>query len=289
MNRSGLTALLAAAAIVATGVTLTLSSTHVLAQPHAASTHAKAPPSQIPQGPDIEQFMRIRVPGAVSLTADGTMYVRDWPDGVYQIYRVEPEDGRLPVAGPGATMTRLTSFKDGASSYSVSPDGSRILLQAAEGGNENDQIFQILPGEISASDAGKDVSALVKPILTKPKVVHSLNTWLHNADGFVYTAKDQSPEDFYIYTWVFSGPTAGTSTRVLGEKGNWGCGDVTQDASRMLVGQYRSASDASIYELDVATGKLNDLTPKVANDPTNPGGTVSIEVVGYLPGEKAIL
>lgn len=288
MCRSRL-ALRVSAAVVATGVSFVLSSAHAqqpgTAHPPAHASHAA--PTQ--QGPDIEQFMRIRVPGAVSLTADGTMYVRDWPDGVYQIYRVEPEDGRLPVAGPGATMTRLTSFKDGASSYSVSPDGSRILLQAAEGGNENDQIFQILPGEISASDAGKDVSALVKPILTKPKVVHSLNTWLRNADGFVYTANDQSPEDFYIYTWVFSGPTGGTSTRVLGEKGNWGCGDVTQDASRMLVGQYRSASDASIYELDVATGKLNDLTPKVANDPTNPGGTVSIEVVGYLPGEKAIL
>lgn len=285
MNR--VHAILAAAA----GVAIAISGPHAFGQ-QSGTAHSPAhgaAPRVAQQGPDIEQFMRIRTPGAVTITADGTMYVRDWPDGVFQIYRVEPEEGHAPVAGPAATMTRLSNFKDGASSYSVSPDGKRILIEAAEGGNENDQIYQILPGEIAPDQAGKDVSSLVKPILTKPKVVHSLNTWLRGADGFVYTANDQSPEDFYIYTWVFSGPTAGTSTRVLSEKGNWGCADVTQDASRMLVGRYRSASDASIFELDVATGTLTDLTPKVSDDPTNPAGTVSIDAVGYLPGEKAIL
>lgn len=284
MNRSRLTTLLSACAIAVAGVAITFTSAHAV--PKAAIV---ASAMDKPHGPDIEKFMRIRVPGAVTLADDGTMYVRDWPDGVYQIYRVEAEAGHAPVAGPAATMTRLSNFKDGASSYSLSPDGKRLLISAAEGGNENDQIYQLLPGEIPPASAGKDVSTLVKPILTKPKVVHSLSAWLRNADGFVYTANDQSPEDFYIYTWVFSGPTAGTSTRVLGEKGNWSCSDVTQDASRMLVAQFRSASDSSIYELNVATGKLSDITPKVANDPTNPAGTVSIEPVGYLPGEQSIL
>lgn len=293
MNR--VHAILAAAA----GVAIAITGPHAYGQRSGAAGTAGtahppahgAAPRVAQQGPDIEQFMRIRTPGAVTLTADGTMYVRDWPDGVFQIYRVEPEAGQtgLPVAGPGATMTRLTSFKDGASSYSVSHDGKRILVEAAAGGNENDQIYQILPGAITPSDAGKDASALVTPILSNPKVVYSLNAWLRGADGFVYTANDQSAEDFYIYTWVFSGPTAGTSTRVLAEKGNWGCADVTEDAARMLVGRFRSASDSSIYELEVATGKLTDLTPKVVNDPTNPAGTVSIDVVGYLPGEQAVL
>lgn len=276
------------AAVVASGAAFSIASvqTERAHTPPGASTPVG---SGVNQGPDIAQFMRIRTPGAVHVAADGTMYVRDWPDGVFQIYRVEAEEGRPPVARPGATMTRLTSFKDGASSYAVSPDGKRILIEAAEGGNENDQIYQILPGEIGPGDAGKDVSGLVKPILTKPRVVHSISAWLRNADGFVYTANDQSPEDFYIYTWVFSGATEGTSTRVLSEKGNWGCSDVTQDGTRMLVGQFRSASDSSIFELEVATGRLTDLTPKVSKDETNPSGTVSIGAVGYLPGEAAIL
>ena len=35
---------------------------------------------------------------------------------------------------------KLTDYKDGLSSYSLSPDGSRIILAYAAGGNENTQI-----------------------------------------------------------------------------------------------------------------------------------------------------
>lgn len=301
MKRSTRLAGSLAAVLAIGGVGLALSPMHAAGAqtPGAAGAPAaQAKATARSQGPDIGQFMRIRTPGAVTLTADGTMYVRDWPDGVFQIYRVEPEagggggegGGGGPVAGPGARMTRLTNFKDGASSYSVSPDGKRILLEAAEGGNENDQIYQILPGEIPSASVGGDASALVKPILNTPRVVHSINTWLRNADGFVYTANDASPEDFYIYTWVFSGPTAGTSTRVLAEKGSWGAADVTEDSSRMLVGQFRSASNSSIYELNVSTGTLTDLTPKaVSQGDAAAAQTVSIDAVGYMPGDGAIL
>jgi dipeptidyl aminopeptidase/acylaminoacyl peptidase len=248
--------------------------------------------------PDIERFFRIRAPGAVTVTRDGTMYVRDWPDGVFQLYRVEPEAGQAPVASPSARMTRLTSFRDGVSSYSVSPDGSRILIEAAAGGNENDQIYQLLPAEIGAGTAGGDASAAVKPLLTGAKVVHSLNLWLRHADGFVYTANDVSAEDFYIYSYVFggdggagggAGQTAGTSTRVLAEKGNWFASDVTADGSRMIVGQFRSASDSSMFELDVAKGTKRDLTPARRNPGAGEATTVSVSAVGYMPGEGAIL
>ena len=32
--------------------------------------------------PTIEQFLKIRTPGSASIAADGSMYVRDWPDGI---------------------------------------------------------------------------------------------------------------------------------------------------------------------------------------------------------------
>ena len=44
-----------------------------------------------------------------------------------------------------------------------------------------------------------------------------------------------------------------------------------------------SASDVRCYELDVATGKLADLTLRPA------GGTAACEIAGYMPNERAVL
>jgi len=259
---------------------------------------------------DIERFMRIRTPGAATIIADGTMYVRDWPKGVFQLFRVEPQANQaadaapaaFPVAGPGATMTALTNFKDGLSSYSVSPDGKRILLEAAVGGNENDQISQIIPGAITPELVKTgDVSSLITPLLTNPKAVHSINLWLRSDDGFIYTANDESAEDFYIYRWNFTGPNTGTSTKILAMKGSWGASDISADGARMLVGQYRSISDTSMHELDVASGKLTDLTPKsTALDTKSDAAsapaaadeivqTVAVSAIGYMLGDAAFL
>ncbi len=57
---------------------------------------------------------------------------------------------------------------------------------------------------------------------------------------------------------------------------------MSADGSRVLVGQYRSASDSSFYELNAASGELTNLTP-VAE------GTVAVEGVGYMPGETGVL
>src|SRR6185503_19377919 len=37
------------------------------------------------------QFLKIRTPGAPTIMPDGSLLVRDWPDGVYQLYRVTPK------------------------------------------------------------------------------------------------------------------------------------------------------------------------------------------------------
>jgi hypothetical protein len=88
----------------------------------------------------MERFLKIRAPGSPSFAPDGTMYVRDWPDGIWQLYRVLGDS-----AGPKASTVKLTDFKDGLSGYSLSPDGSKILLMHAVGGNENTQISLLDP------------------------------------------------------------------------------------------------------------------------------------------------
>jgi dipeptidyl aminopeptidase/acylaminoacyl peptidase len=258
-----------------------------------AAGHAWAQPAA--KASSIERFMKIRAAAAPTIAPDGTLYVRDWPDGVWQLYRVEGKEAR-----PDAKMTALTSFRDGLAGYSLSYDGGRALLLHAVGGNENTQVSLL------------DVkSGAITPLLANPKVQHAVNLWLRDDSGFVYTANDESPNDFYLYKYDFSIDRAlagkqleafqnmdGRGTRdekileraaakssvlLLSKPGSWSAGDVTQDASRFLVHEERSASDSSMYELDAKTGKLTDLTTK-GSEPT-----VSVDIVGYMPGEASIL
>jgi dipeptidyl aminopeptidase/acylaminoacyl peptidase len=218
-------------------------------------------------GPGIERFVRIRTPGAPAIAPDGTMYVRDLPDGVFQLYRVKGESVKADFKGE-----KLTSYKDGLSGFSMWDDGSKILLLHAFGGNENTQV------SLLDTKTGK-----ITDLLANPKVQYAVNSWLHDGSGFIFTANDESPNDFYVYRYDFTSDGKGKITKLLGKEGSWACGDLTHDGSRALVGQFRSASDSTMLELNTKTGELKDLTVLPEG-----GGTVSVEVIGYMPGEKAV-
>jgi len=232
----------------------------------AAASSAPGAGIRDADGPDIERFLRIRTPGQASVAPDGTLYVRDWPDGVFQLFRVEG-----PVATPDAPMTQLTRFPDGLSGFDIAPDGSRILLMHNVGGNENMQVSMLDPRHPER----------IAPVLDDPRVRFGFSTWLHDSSGFLYSANSVSPNDFSIHRFDFA---TGASTTLLAESGSWGAGDITRDGTRVLVGRYRSISDSTIHELDVDSGALTDLTP-AADD----GGTVAAGIVGYMPDERSIL
>lgn len=234
----------------------------------AQSNETKAAPSR----PTLDQFMRIRTPGSASLLPDGTMLVRDWPDGIWQLYRVAPSKTGSFKPGEGV-FTKLTTFTDGLSGYSLSPDGSRIVLLHAAGGNENTQLSFLSP----TAAAGTAPT----PILANPKVQSALNHWSPDGRSFYYSANDESPSDFYLYRWDFSGPGgAGKATRILAKPGSWTVADVSNDGSRALVSQFNSASHTVCYELTIATGDLKDITIKPADS------TAACDVVGYMPGDE---
>ena len=212
----------------------------------------------------LERFLKIRTPGAPSIAPDGTMYVRDWPEGIFQLYKVEGES-----AGPGAKMTKLTSFADGLSGYSLSPDGTKILLFHAVGGNENTQI--------SVMDA-KTMD--VTPAANDAKVQFAANFWLRDSSGFVFTGNAESPNDFYVYRYDLA---TGKTTKLMGKPGSWGASDINPDQTKLLVGEYRSASDTSVFELNVMTGEMTDMTPKAGT------ATSASDWVSYMPDNQTAL
>lgn len=225
----------------------------------AASTHARPGADD---APSIASFLKIRTPNSVRLAPDGSLYMRDWPDGVNQLYR---RDKSSPANALGK---RLTDFPDGLSSFSISPDGKWIALSAAAGGSEQNDLFLLN----TANDQ-------ITPVYENAEVVYNFGLWLRDSSGFVYQANDVSQRDFYIYRYDLK---TGASTALLKQAGSWEASDITQDASRLLVSQYRSISDSRAFELNAATGELTDISATDAN-------TRSLNIpAGYLPGETTV-
>lgn len=208
-------------------------------------------------GPSLEQFLRIRAPGSVTLAGDGTLYARDWPDGVNQLYR------RPAGADLGAEMDRLTDFEDGLGRYALSPDERHIILSAAIGGSEHDDLFHL--------DTKTDE---ITPLLTDRTVIYRFHLWQRDSSGFLYSANDVSSFDFYLYRYDLE---SRQSTLISAREGSWSASDITDDGSRALVMRYISAAHANVYELDLESGELTSLN--IADERYN-------AVLGYLTGES---
>jgi dipeptidyl aminopeptidase/acylaminoacyl peptidase len=223
------------------------------------------------KAPTIQQFLKIRTPGAPVIMPDGSLLQRDWPDGIFQLYRVKPNaSGDAAAYDPGnVTREKLTDYPDGLSGFTVSPDGKRVVLLHARGGNENTQLTLLDPA------TGEKT-----PILANPKVQASVNAWAHDGSWLIYSANDESANDFYLYRWDFATSKA---TKLLGMPGSWSAADISRDGSKVLVHQFVSASDVKCHELDVASGKLTEITIRPKD------GTAGGQIVGYMPGEKTVL
>lgn len=233
----------------------------------AVSAHADATSK-----PGFAEFLKIRTPGNCNVLPDGSMLALDRPDGVVQLYRFVPKTPGGSLKPGDTDRIQLTSYPDGVSRYTVSRDGKRVILHHAWGGNENTQLTLL---DLTAP-AGSNTT----PILANPKVQAQVDIWLRDDSGIVYTANDESPNDFYVYRYDFDTKKV---TKLVGKEGSWGAGDVTRDAKRYLISHGVSASNSEVFELDAATGKMTDLTLRPE------GGTAACDIVGYMPDEKSVM
>ena len=211
------------------------------------------------QTPTIEPYIRIRAPIGASLAPDGDLYFIDSPDGVRQLFR----------KSTGGETLALTDLEDGVSSYALSPDGEQIVLSAAIGGSEQNDLFLL------DADTGESTT-----IFSDPNIVYRFNFWLDDNSGFVYSANDDSANDFHLYRYDLA---TDKPTKLVAEEGSWSAADITPDGARALVTRYISAAEALVFEIDTKTGKLRELTVKPEE------GTSFNSAVGYLPGAHEAL
>jgi len=213
---------------------------------------------------EIERYLRIRSPSAPTLAADGTLYATDYPEGVVQLYR------RDPNRRPGSPMEALTDFEDGVSGYTLSPDDSAIVVSAAIGGSEQNDLFMLDP------DTGE-----IETLLSDPNIVYGFQEWLPDSSGFLYTANDVDPRFFYTYHFDLR---SGESRRLLArdEPGYWFVSDISPQGDRALIARYYSVADVQVFELSLSAGDLRELSVGERPNYTVP--------VGYTPdGRSALL
>jgi dipeptidyl aminopeptidase/acylaminoacyl peptidase len=204
--------------------------------PHAQTTRAQSAATM----PSIEDFWKIRAPAQPALASDGTLYVRDWPDGIRQLYR------RAPGLDINAHLEPLTDFEDGISSFSLAPDESKIIISASIGGSEQNDLhlYNTTTGELAT-------------LFVNPDVVYTFHIWLRDSSGFIYGANDDSPSDFHVNRYDFA---TETTTKLSDRPGHWVATDVTNDGERILLNRYFAAYHAEAWELNTTTGETIAIT-----------------------------
>ena len=208
--------------------------------------------------PSISQFIKIRWPGSVQLAPDGTCYYRHNPDGLNQLYVRQPGEHKA---------TKLTDFPDGMAGYTLSPDGKHIVISAAVGGNEQNDLYMM-----------DTESRYVRALFAHPDVVYGSVVWRRDSKAFAFRANDTSRSDFHVYIFDLEAKRA---RKVFDGKGYHYPTDFTSDGKRLAVGKYHSASYSQVFEVNLETGSSRELTPAAEKWAFSP--------MGYTHDDNAFL
>ena len=210
-----------------------------------------------PQDASIAQFVKIRSPHSGHLAPNGNFYYVYRHEGVRQLFR--------RAAGED-TAAVLTRFEDGIGRYSVSHDGRWIAITAARGGDEQYDIYLM--------DAATEK---MSPLLVDRETVFGSVVWNWDSTAFAYRANKESKADFYLYLYDLEQKT---SRRVFDKLGFWYPIDFKRDGSRLLCGQYVSASETHLWEVS--------LIGMGARFITNPDEKWHYRGVGYASDERYV-
>jgi dipeptidyl aminopeptidase/acylaminoacyl peptidase len=193
--------------------------------------------------PPFEQFFASRrlLPVA-DLTPDGerALFVANI-SGQFNLWSAAVEGGGWPE--------QLTSFTENTvRAVAVRDDGS-ILFSADRDGDEFHQLFRIPAG-----------GGWPEQLTDGEHVQHQLagSAWARDGKSFCFSANARKPTDSEVFVWE----EGAAEPRYL-----WGEGRLTfafsfsPDGTKILVADFRSNTDISLYVVDVATGDAVELTP----------------------------
>lgn len=210
--------------------------------------------------PEIARFIKIRWPTRVELDLHQNKYYVHNPDGIRQLYKV-------PTGKSQKDAIKLTHFPDGIGDYALSEDGRWIIITASEGGSEQADLYLY-----------KVSFDYLEPLFKNPDVVYGSVVWRRDSRAFAYRANDESPADFHVYFFNLADKS---HKKVMAGKGYHYPVDFSADGNKLMVGKYNSASYSQLFEVDLSSGGIHEITPE--------GQKWSFDPVGYTASDRSFL
>jgi dipeptidyl aminopeptidase/acylaminoacyl peptidase len=153
------------------------------------------------------------------------------------------------VSKPGGARKQLTFFMEPIRGAAVCPDPGRrgFLFGKDVGGSEFYQIFYF------------DLDDGTHTMLTDGTSRNGAIRWSNKGDRFIYYSTKRNGRDWDLYVSTVEEPAAAEA--VVTEGGFWFPGEWSPNDKRLIVGRYVSANESYGYVLDVATKKLEEISP----------------------------
>ena len=149
------------------------------------------------------------------------------------------------------TRTQITFFDEPVSAASYEPIKGEYLVYSKDiGGNEFGQLFKLDVKTLQSTfltDGGRSQNGGIK--------------WSKDGKGFYYSSTKRNGGDRDVYYMDPNNPKA--EKLILQVKGGgWGIQDISPDGKQLVLGEYVSINESYLWLLDIATGKLTEITDR---------------------------
>lgn len=159
------------------------------------------------------------------------------------------------VVQPLGARTQITFFDEPVSGATFEPTkGDYMIYSRDAGGSEFGQLYKF------------DLKTLQSKLITDGgRSQNGGITWRKDGKGFYFLSTKRNGGDRDIYYLDPNNPAS--EKLILQVKGGgWGISDISLDNKRLLIGEYISANESHIWQLEIETGKLTEVTDRKSNN-----------------------
>ncbi len=181
----------------------------------------------------------------------GANFTSIHPNGkeVIMVTRFASTNQLHQLAKPMGARKQLTFFDEPVNFASFEPTkGSYLIYSKDIGGNEFGQLFRLdldTKSSTLLTDGGRSQNGGV--------------TWKKDGSGFYFSSTKRNGGDRDIY---YMNPMKPQEVQLVlqVEGGGWGINDISEDGTKLIIGEYVSANESHLYLFDTVSKKLEPIT-----------------------------
>lgn len=149
------------------------------------------------------------------------------------------------VAGPDGARRQISFENEPVLAGALSPSGDVLLVQKDNGGDEFYQLYTLASGRLT--------------LVTDGKSRNWFGAWSRDGKRVGYASSRRNGADMDLYV---VDPRDPSSDRLVAQVsgGGWNITDFSADGAKALVLNRMSINNAQVYELDLASGRMTQLT-----------------------------